>query len=104
MSGVPELLLLKLLSGRELYGYELVRLIHTESAEQLDFAEGVIYPALHALERAGTVRSRKRRINGRLRVYYTATAKGKRRYAELNGHWNRIASGIRMITGVVESV
>ena len=53
MSGIPELLLLNLLSEREMYGYELARAIRTTSQGAIDVGEGVLYPALHTLERRG---------------------------------------------------
>lgn len=39
---------------------------------------GTLYPILHGLENAGLVRSRAEVVNGKMRKYYSATAKGRR--------------------------
>jgi PadR family transcriptional regulator PadR len=96
MGGVPELLLLKLLADDELYGYEIVRMIRHATGDAISLGEGVVYPVLHALEAAGALRSRRRVVNGRERVYYTATKKGRGRLASLSAHWMRINDGIRL--------
>ena len=95
MTGVPELLLLKLLDGNEMYGYELVRAIRATTGEAIALGEGVIYPVLHGLERSGALKSRRKAVGGRTRVYYTLTAKGRQRFEALSGEWRRIESGVR---------
>jgi PadR family transcriptional regulator PadR len=94
MTGVPELLLLKLLDRQEMYGYELVRAIRDTTGNVISLGEGVIYPVLHALERGGALRSRRRRVGGRTRVYYTLTRSGRRRLATLEDEWRRVSGGI----------
>lgn len=99
MSGVPELLLLRLLAQREMYGYELVKSIRLATGEQIALGEGVIYPVLHGLERDGALKARRKAVNGRTRVYYSVTAKGKRRLDRLQDEWQRIQSGINASLG-----
>ena len=94
MSGVPELLLLRLLARREMYGYELVKTVKLVTDEAISLGEGVIYPVLHGLERNGALKSKRKAVGGRTRVYYSLTAKGKRRLERLQQDWNRIQSGI----------
>jgi PadR family transcriptional regulator PadR len=94
MSGVPELLLLQQLAQREMYGYELVRSIRLVTAEAISLGEGVIYPVLHGLERSGALKARRKAVGGRTRVYYSLTAKGRKRLEKLQGEWQRIQSGI----------
>ncbi len=94
MSGVPELLLLRLLQQREMYGYELVRSIRQVTGEAISLGEGVIYPVLHSLERNGSLKSKRRSVAGRTRVYYSLTAKGRRRLTQLTDQWRRIQGGI----------
>jgi len=96
MSGVPELLLLRLLTDEELYGYEIVRKIREATGDAISLGEGVVYPVLHSLEAAGALRSRRRVVGGRERVYYTATKRGRARLANLAAHWTRINDGIRL--------
>ena len=94
MSGVPELLLLRLLDQRDMYGYELVRSIRSATGEAISLGEGVIYPVLHSLERSGALKSRRKAVGGRTRVYYSLTAKGRKRLEKLRGDWHRIQGGV----------
>ena len=94
MSGVPELLLLRLLQDNEMYGYELVQAVQDQTQSAITLGEGVTYPVLHALERDGALTSRRKTVNGRSRVYYTLTELGSRRFADLAGNWNRITTAI----------
>lgn len=94
MSGVPELLLLQQLRGREMYGYELVRSIRTVTGEAISLGEGVIYPVLHSLEKNGALRARRKKVGGRTRVYYSLTSKGRKRLERLQGEWERVQSGV----------
>ena len=95
MSGVPELLLLRLLGQHEMYGYELVRSVRLATNESIRLGEGVIYPALHSLEKAGALKARRKTVNGRSRVYYALTTTGEKRLAALLSEWERIESGVR---------
>ena len=94
MSGVPELLLLRLLNEQEMYGYELVRSIKQVTKEAISLGEGVIYPVLHSLERNGALKSRRKAVGGRTRVYYSLTKKGRDRLAKLRNDWSRIQGGV----------
>ena len=96
MSGVPELLLLRLLDNREMYGYELVRSIREVTGEAISLGEGVIYPVLHSLERNGSLKSKRKPVGGRTRVYYSVTRKGRERLDKLQNDWQRIQTGIRL--------
>ena len=97
MSGVPELLVLRLLSGREMYGYELARTIRASTREAISLGEGVLYPALHALESRRFVKARRLTVAGRTRVYYSVTPKGSRRLGELSDEWRRINGGVQAV-------
>lgn len=101
MSGVPELLVLRLLSQQEMYGYELVRAIRLTSKEKIVLAEGVVYPVLHALEEEGVLRSKEKAVDGRTRIYYGVTAKGHRRLGILVEEWKRLSLGIRPFLGEI---
>src|SRR5690606_20414840 len=67
MSGVPELLVLRLLARKEMYGYELVKAIRTATSEAIGLGEGVVYPSLYGLERKGALKARRKTVNGRSR-------------------------------------
>ena len=95
MNGVPELLILRLLEEREMYGYELVQAIRTQTGNAISLGEGVVYPVLHTLERKRALKARRKTVNGRTRVYYSVTRGGKKYLAGLVGNWNRVTGALR---------
>lgn len=97
MAGVPELMILRLLHGHDMYGYQLVQAIRTETGDVVSLGEGVIYTVLHALERERAVKSRRMMVDGRSRTYYALTARGEKRYSELAGSWTRLAAAIQSV-------
>lgn len=97
MAGVSELVVLRLLKNREMYGYEIVQAIREESGQVLTAGEGVIYPVLHALEKDGALKSRRKVVGGRSRVYYTVTPKGLQRFEHLAQSWTTLASAIQAV-------
>jgi PadR family transcriptional regulator PadR len=97
MNGVPELVILRLLQQEEMYGYEIVQTIRSRTDAVIAVGEGVVYPVLHALERDGALRSRRKTINGRSRIYYSVTPRGSRRLADLSEAWTNLATAIQKI-------
>jgi len=99
MGGVPELLVLRLLSQSPMYGYELVKSIRLVTGDAISIGEGVVYPLLHGLERSGSLRAKRQKNNGRTRVYYYLTAKGRKRLGRLTDEWARVSSGVNVALG-----
>jgi PadR family transcriptional regulator PadR len=99
MAGIPEFLVLRLLVDREMYGYEIARAIKIATQEALSLGEGVLYPALHAMEARGLLRSRPVQADGRTRVYYGLTARGRARLARLTKDWRRLSVGVEALLG-----
>ena len=96
--------MLRLLARQEMYGYELVKAVRAATGEAIALGEGVVYPVLHSLERSGALSATRKPVNGRTRVYYTVTAKGRRRLDVLTGDWRRIQSGIKSVLGEAGNV
>lgn len=99
MNGVPELLILRLLSERAMYGYELVQAIRASTGKVIAPGEGVIYPVLHSIERKRLVSSSEVSVSGRIRVYYRVTPKGRRYLTKSASEWRRIATAIAGVLG-----
>lgn len=97
LNGVPELVVLELLSQRPMYGYELVQAIRFQSGEALKFGEGCIYPLLHKLEERGAVGSRRLDVGGRSRVVYRVTPAGRKQKAQSQAQWSQIVSAVSRI-------
>ena len=94
LNGVPELLILRLLSRRPMYGYELVQTIKLATGNGLEFGEGCIYPILHRLEADKLLKAREQAAGGRTRIVYETTARGLARLAESISTWQRISEAI----------
>jgi PadR family transcriptional regulator PadR len=100
MNGVPELLILRLLQQEEMYGYEIVQAIRSRTDTVIALGEGVVYPVLHGLEGDGALRSRRKTVNGRSRIYYSVTRVGSNRLAVLLENWTNLAAAIqKMLIG-----
>lgn len=97
LNGVPELLVLRLLSKRPMYGYELVQAIKTQTSDALQFGEGSIYPILHRLEGEGSLSSRRDTVNGRSRVVYRATASGKKKSESSVRNWESVVQAVSLV-------
>src|SRR5271154_2336201 len=95
MNGVPELLILRLIQQEEMYGYEIVQAIRDRTDAIIAVGEGVVYPVLHGLERDGALRSRRKTVNSRSRIYYSLTNAGSRRLADLSKTWTNLAVAIQ---------
>jgi PadR family transcriptional regulator PadR len=100
MNGVPELVILRLLQKEEMYGYEIVHAIRERSGSAITAGEGVVYPVLHGLERDGALKSRRKAVNGRSRIYYSITASGSLLLADRSEAWTSLAAAIQnLLTG-----
>jgi PadR family transcriptional regulator PadR len=97
MAGVPELIILRLLQKQDMYGYELVQSIRAETGDTVSLGEGVVYTVLHTLEREGALKSRRKTVEGRSRIYYAVTAAGLKRYSDLAHNWTTLARAIRSV-------
>ena len=69
-----QLLVLSLLSGEDMYGYQMI----VELARRtFEMKEGTLYPVLHGLEKEGYVEAYQQSApTGRMRKYYHLTRKG----------------------------
>jgi PadR family transcriptional regulator PadR len=93
LNGVPELLVLRLLARRPMYGYQVVQAIRLASGDDvLAFGEGCIYPLLHRLEAEGRLCSRREQVSGRSRVVYRITPAGRRQFEAAAARWERVAA------------
>jgi PadR family transcriptional regulator PadR len=97
MAGVPELVILRLLQKCEMYGYEIVQAIRAETGDVISVGEGVVYTVLHTLERERALKSRRKTVEGRSRIYYTITASGLRRYNDLAKNWTTLTGAIQTV-------
>ncbi len=82
MRGVAEPVILKLLSERTMYGYEIIKLVNERTEGAFAWKEGTLYPCLHRLEHQGLIESSWQLTVGKPRKYYAITQKGVAATAE----------------------
>ena len=96
LDGVPELLVLRLLSQDEMHGYHLVAEIRKRTGGKLQFGEGCIYPLLHRLVDQAFLNERRRVVAGRERRCYRLSAAGQRRLGRLETTWNQAVEAVHV--------
>ena len=75
--GSVEIVILKLLSDNDMYGYQMIKTVNERSNGFFEWREGSLYPCLHKLEGKGLVVSYTRECGGMLRRYYSLTKAGR---------------------------
>jgi PadR family transcriptional regulator PadR len=98
LKGSSNSLLLCLLDGQPMYGYQIVKELEARSQGYFKFKEGTLYPALHRLEKSGLIISKWELLsNGRQRRYYSITEKGKAMLAQEKTQWLDFFNAISMV-------
>jgi PadR family transcriptional regulator, regulatory protein PadR len=97
LNGVPELLVLRLLAQRPMYGYQLVQAIKDASRSRFEFGEGCIYPILHRLQGQKDLLSKRESVDNRTRVVYHLTPQGKNRLQSSVDHWQEVVATVQAI-------
>ena len=98
--GSAELIILSLLEARPRHGYELAKLVESQSDMLVQFQVASIYPMLYRLERKGLVRGTwVEKPNERRRRFYRLTPLGKRELAEQRRSWREFVKALHQLTG-----
>lgn len=98
LKGSTETLLLSLLKGQPMYGYQIIKELESRSGGYFKFREGTLYPALHRLEAARLVRGSWRRLpSGKERRYYELTEKGLGLLEQKVVEWQGFSSAVNLI-------
>lgn len=73
-----EMLLLKIISQQDCYGYQITQLISQLSSGQIEIKEGTMYPVLYRLLDKGYISDQKVLVGKRLtRIYYHIEPEGE---------------------------
>jgi PadR family transcriptional regulator PadR len=99
LQGSMDLLVLKLLSRRPgLHGYAIMSAIRQTSEDVLRIEEGSLYPALHRMEKAGSIRAKwVDKDNGRRARIYELTATGKKQLAAEEARWMSVTAAVNRV-------
>lgn len=96
--GIVELMVLRLLESRSLYGYAIVR--ELKARGELVAGEATIYPVLRRLEKDALVESQwSHEAPGNPRRYYTATVKGREFLQRALQEWRRVDGALASLEG-----
>ena len=82
VSGSMGMMILRLLTEKDMYGYEMIDTLKKRSENVFELKAGTLYPLLHGLEEKQFVTSYEQEVLGKVRKYYQITGKAK-------SIWNR---------------
>jgi PadR family transcriptional regulator, regulatory protein PadR len=99
LQGSLDLLVLKILSRRApLHGYAIMTAVEELSGDVLRVEEGSLYPALHRLEEAGSIRAAWiDKDNGRRARVYELTARGRKQLASEEARWTAVTGAVARV-------
>lgn len=93
LKGTLESCILKVISMKETYGYEISQTLHEYGFSQI--SEGTIYPLLLRLEKQGLIEAQYREsLVGPKRKYFSITSKGLEEIDSFLLSWSELAGAI----------
>jgi PadR family transcriptional regulator PadR len=96
--GTLEMILLKLLSERRMYGYELISTLEKRGGKAFQLKEGTLYPVLYRLENAGLIEPEwETQDRGVPRKYYRLTPAGDKQLGNLIQEWEGFSAAVNSI-------
>jgi PadR family transcriptional regulator, regulatory protein PadR len=98
--GTLEMIILKLLEERQMYGYELITTLEQRGGPQFQLKEGTLYPVLYRQEDAGYIEARwETAERGVPRKYYRLTESGANQLTMLISEWEEFSGAINRLLG-----
>jgi PadR family transcriptional regulator PadR len=103
LKGALDVLILKALSWGPMHGYGVSYWIRDVTREAFELQEGVLYPALHRLERKGWIASEWGvSENNRRAKYYELTAAGRTQLRRELSVWKRFADAVTLVVSATQ--
>lgn len=93
-SGSTPMLLLKLLSEKDMYGYEMIETLRERSQNVFEMKAGTLYPLLHTLEEKQLLTVYEQEVNGKVRKYYSITKEGQRTLEQKQAEWKEYSQAV----------
>lgn len=91
------MLILQTLEQTPKHGYRIAMEIKAKSKGVLDFKEGTLYPTLHGLENKGYLKSSEHVEQGRTRIYYELTPRGREALDAERAQWRELSKAVRLV-------
>ena len=87
LSGSLGTMLLKLLSEKDMYGYEMIETLRDRSENVFELKAGTLYPILHSFEEKNYLTSYEQVDSGKVRKYYSITKEGRKHLENKITEW-----------------
>ncbi len=100
ISGSTAMLILKLLSEKDMYGYEMIEALKERSNNVFELKAGTLYPLLHGLEEKGALTVYEKPAGAKVRKYYSITRQGSRILAEKEREWRTYSQAVADVLGM----
>lgn len=94
VSGSMAMMILKLLSEKDMYGYEMIDTLRQRSENVFELKAGTLYPLLHGLEEKKCLTSYEQEVLGKVRKYYSITKTGRQRLQEKKEEWQQYSKAV----------
>lgn len=94
LSGSMGTMLLKLLSEKDMYGYEMIETLRARSQNVFELKAGTLYPILHAFEAKNYLSSYEQEGVGKVRKYYSITDDGRRYLKSKLEEWDTYSAAV----------
>src|SRR5262245_41381884 len=98
LQGTLDLLILQVVSLGPVHGYAIAQRLTQISKDALQVTQGSLYPALHRLERRGSLKAEWGSADsGREAKFYALTAKGRKQLEIEKVAWSRLSDAIALV-------
>lgn len=100
VSGSMTMLILNLLSEKDMYGYEMIDTLRQKSQNVFELKAGTLYPLLHTLEEKGLLVVYEQEFSGKTRKYYSLTKQGKGLLEKKKEEWKEYSTAVSNVLAV----
>lgn len=94
VSGSMGMLILRLLTEKDMYGYEMIDTLRKRSQNVFELKAGTLYPLLHSLEEKQFLSVYEQEVLGKTRKYYRITQKGIKHLDAKKAEWQMYAKAV----------
>ena len=101
VSGSMTMLILKLLSEKDMYGYEMIDTLRQKSQNVFELKAGTLYPLLHGLEDKGMLKVYEKEYAGKIRKYYSITQSGMNMLDRKKKEWSEYQDAVARVLAMV---
>lgn len=94
ISGSMSMLILRLLSEKDMYGYEMIDTLRKRSENVFELKAGTLYPLLHSLEEKAFLTCYEQEVLGKVRKYYSITKEGLKFLEKKRSEWEQYTKAV----------